>query len=260
MRADYYGCEPAEAPGELVHGRMIVRFEAGENAGYVQPVFEAGLVVGRRIAAGQLHEPAHRDVQILRAEEPGAVGQAVNIAADLLEKPRYPRFQEALHSIEKILIGIIEERRSQSQDTGDLLSMLWLARDEETGEGMNDRQLRDQVITLLLAGYETTASALTWTWFLLALHPNVASRMRDEVAQVLFGRSPVYADLPQLQYTRRVFEESLRMYPPAWILGRKALADDEIGGYLVPAGPRLLYTSDAAVQRPRCRFCGWPAI
>jgi cytochrome P450 len=171
--------------------------------------------------------------------EAGLVGEAVSISADLLEKPRNPRFQIAARAVDEVVYRIIDRRRQAGQDSADLLSMLMQARDAETGLGMDALQIRNQVLTLLLAGYETTSSALTWTWYLLSTHPKVADRLRDELKQRLGVRTPTSADLPQIQYARMVFEESMRLYPPAWILGRKALADDEIGGYLIPANAVL---------------------
>ncbi len=182
------------------------------------------------------------------------VGQAVTMAGDLLEKPRNARFQSALQSVEQVVAQIIDERRRAYQDTGDLLSMLLQARDEETGVGMDDRQLRDQVITLLLAGYETTASALTWTWVLLAQHPEWLQKLRTQVVNTIGDLPPGVQDLPNLPYTRMVFEEGLRIYPPAWILGRKALGEDEIGGFFVPANT-IVAISPYTLHR---RLDDWP--
>ncbi len=169
-------------------------------------------------------------------ERAGSVGQAVNMAADLLEKPRNPRFHNALQEVEQVVYAIIAERRKSNEDSDDLLSIMLEARDEETGQGMDDLQLRNQVITLLLAGYETTANALTWTWFLLAQHPGEVQKLQAEVESALAGRpTPRFEDLPHLLYARMVFEEGMRIYPPAWILGRKALADDIVGDFRIPA-------------------------
>jgi cytochrome P450 len=183
-------------------------------------------------------------------EEVNNVGDMINMAADLLEKPKHARFQNALQYVDKVVFGIIEERRRMDVDTGDLLSKLLQARDEETGQGMDDQQLRNQVITLLLAGYETTANALTWTWYLLAQYPQQAIQMRTEAAQVLRGSLPSSENLSELLYTRMVFEESLRMYPPAWVLGRKALGEDEMGGYRVPAGTIIAISPYVAHRHP----------
>ena len=113
--------------------------------------------------------------------------------------------------------------------------MLMAARDADTGEGMTDRQLRDEMMTVLIAGHETVASALAWTWHLLANDPGAEAALHAELAAVLGGRPPQVDDLADLRYTQAVFEEALRLYPPAWIITRKALADDEIGGYRIPA-------------------------
>ncbi len=124
-------------------------------------------------------------------DEVNNVGDVINMAADLLEKPKHARFQNALQYMDQVVMSIIEERRRTNTDIGDLLSKLLQARDEETGQGMDNQQLRNQVITLLLAGYETTANALTWTWYLLAQNPKSAARLRDEAARVLKGEPPV---------------------------------------------------------------------
>jgi cytochrome P450 len=117
----------------------------------------------------------------------------------------------------------------------DLLSMLLAARDEDSGEGMSDRQLRDEVLTLMIAGHETTANALGWTWYLLSEHPAVAAKLRVETTEVLGGRLPTMEDLPHLTYTRMVLDESMRLYPPAWATSRNAAGDDELGGYRIEA-------------------------
>ena len=169
-------------------------------------------------------------------EQVDEVGRAVNMGGDLLERPNHPRFRNGIQIIQGIVERIIRERRASFVDTGDLLSILISSRDEQTGASLDDRQLRDQVLTLLLAGYETTASALTWTWFLLSHNPAAFQRMRAEALQVLGGRQPTYADLEALTFARNVFQEGIRLYPPAWILGRRALADDAVGGFRIPAG------------------------
>jgi cytochrome P450 len=135
-----------------------------------------------------------------------------------------------------VVYGLIRERRRTGVDAGDLLSTLLHARDEETGEAMSDRELRDEVMTLLLAGHETTAAALAWAWSLLARNPEAADRLRDEAAGVLGDRPPTSEDLARLTYARMVFDETLRLYPPAWGQPREAIDDDEIGGYFIPRG------------------------
>jgi cytochrome P450 len=152
---------------------------------------------------------------------------------------RNRRLQAAIRSLDSVVQVIINERRKPDTDTGDLLSMLMLARDEETGEGMNDRQLRDEVMTLLLAGHETTSNALTWTWYLLSQHPDVERRLHTELEEVLGGNLPTVEHLPNLQYTHMVIEEALRLYPPVFGFGRKAIGEDVLGGYYVPVNTNI---------------------
>ncbi|HEX8748557.1 MAG TPA: cytochrome P450, partial [Pyrinomonadaceae bacterium] len=123
------------------------------------------------------------------------------------------------------------------EDRGDLLSMLIMAQDEEEdGRGMSDEQLRDEAMTIFLAGHETTANALTWTWYLLSEHPEVEAKLHAEVDAVLGKRPPGVEDMGNLRYTEMVLTESMRLYPPAWILGRRALKDYQAGGFHIPAG------------------------
>ena len=167
-------------------------------------------------------------------DEVREVGEIVNRAAALLEKPSDPRVIQSAAELGALVERIIQQRRHDFQDAGDLLSSLIQARDEHTGAGMSDEQLRSQILTLMLAGYETTASALTWTWYLLSKHPEALELVRGEVRQALGRRAPRYSDIEGLPYTRMVLSESLRLFPPAWTLGRRALGEDQIGGYTVP--------------------------
>src|SRR5512133_2804871 len=167
-------------------------------------------------------------------DEVREVGEIVNRAASVLEKPSNPRLIQSVSELSALVDRIIHQRQQDFQDAGDLLSSLIMARDEHSGAAMTDEQLRSQIMTLMLAGYETTASALTWTWYLLAQHPWAAERVRQEAREALQGRSPRYTDFEQLHYTRMVLNESLRLYPPAWTLGRRAIGEDSIGGFHVP--------------------------
>ncbi len=150
----------------------------------------------------------------------------------------------AAAAFNQVMEQIIAERwqtavNGQITDTGDLLSMLMLSVDED-GAVMDDRQLRDEVATLFAAGHETTSNALSWTWYLLAQHPEVEAKLHAELDSVLAGRQPTLADLPNLPYTLQIIKESMRLYPPAWILnGRIALEDVQLGGYTVPKGSTL---------------------
>ena len=153
--------------------------------------------------------------------------------------PHNVRFERAARKLDRIVGMIIEERRKTEEDGGDLLSMLMFTEDA-SGERMTDKQLRDEVMTLLLAGHETTANALSWTFWLLSLTAVAEAELAGELERVLGGRVPTMADLPNLPYAERVLKESMRLYPPAWLTGREARAGCEIGGYRMPAGTTAL--------------------
>jgi cytochrome P450 len=154
--------------------------------------------------------------------------------------PSNRRARAALDTLDRIVGSIIARRRAEAPDADDdLLSLLLHARDEETdGGGMDDRQIRDEVMTLLLAGHETTAMALSWTWYLLDRHQDVADAIRSEVERTLGDRDPTVEDVPRLGGVTRAIEEAMRLYPPAWMMTRVAKEADEIAGYRVP--PRTL--------------------
>ena len=155
---------------------------------------------------------------------------------DRLPLPATLRFRKARSRLDATIYRMIEDRRGSGADRGDLLSMLLFAQDSEgDGGGMTDVQLRDELMTIFLAGHETTANALTWTWYLLSQHPDVEARFHAEVDSALGGRLPTADDLVSLPYTRMVLAESMRLYPPAWIVGRRALAPFEANGYEIPS-------------------------
>lgn len=152
--------------------------------------------------------------------------------------PRELAARKATRDLDNLIYGIIEERHRDNRDRGDLLSMLMLAEDED-GQRMTDKQLRDEAVTLFLAGHETTANAMNWTFMLLAQNPEVEAKLHDELDAVLQGRTPTLADLSDLPYTEMVIKESMRLYPPVPGVGRQAIEDVEIGGYLVPKGTNI---------------------
>ncbi len=144
-------------------------------------------------------------------------------------------FQRSKALLDGLVLRLIESRRRSGAPTKDLLGMLLAARDEESGTGMSDKQLKDEVLTLLFAGHDTTSAALSWAWRLLAKHPEIQEALHDEAFALLAGRTPTAEDLPRLPLATAVFEETLRLYPPAPALARQALGPDEINGYPVPA-------------------------
>lgn len=160
------------------------------------------------------------------------------IADNRLPTPGHYRYFNAVREIDNIVYRIIAERRASGTDEGDLLSMLLQAQDED-GSQMSDKQLRDEVMTLFLAGHETTALALSWSWYLLATHPEAEAKFHEELDEVLGGRAPEVADLPKLKFTEMIAKEAMRLYPPAYAVGREAIEETEIGGFRVPRGTQL---------------------
>ncbi len=163
--------------------------------------------------------------------------------SEILEKlplPPVKRLKRARQTLDEIIYKIINERRASGEDTGDLLSMLLLAQDEETGGAMTDKQIRDECLTLFLAGHETTANALTWTFYLLSQNPETEAKFHRELDEVLSDKNLTPEDYPRLKYTEFVLAESMRMFPPAWTLGRLAIEDHEFNGYEVKAKSLVL--------------------
>lgn len=161
------------------------------------------------------------------------------------------KFELAARRLDRIILGLIAERRRTGADHGDLLSMLMQAQDEESGRRMSDAQLRDEAMTLFMAGHETTANTLAWAFYLLARHPDVEAALRAELLDVLGDRPPTLADLPRLRYTGMVVSETLRLYPTVWTLGREAIEPAEVGGYPVPVGTTLMMPQWAVHRDPR---------
>lgn len=162
------------------------------------------------------------------------------------------RHQRAKAVLDALVLEIIRERRASREDRGDLLSMLLLAQDDADGTGMTDEHVRDEVMTLFLAGHETTANALTWTWYVLSQHPDVATSLVAELDRVLGGRLPTCADLPSLAYAAMVIKESMRLYPPAWSLnGRQALNDIIIDGYRIAQGSTVIISPYVMHRNPQ---------
>jgi len=171
--------------------------------------------------------------------------------------PTNLRFREALRRLDRIIFKFIAQRRGSGEERDDLLSMLLAARDEDDGQ-MTDRQLRDEAMTLFMAGHETTANTLAWVWFLLSNHPEAEARLHVELDTVLNGRVPTFDDLPRLAYTESVVTEALRLYPTVWLLGREAVEPCQVGGYDVPVGTTV-YMSQWVIHRD-ARFFDDPLV
>jgi cytochrome P450 len=161
------------------------------------------------------------------------------------------RVRRAVRRLDAVIYRFINERRKGTTNRGDLLSLLLHARDQEDGSRMTDHQLRDELMTLFLAGHETTALALAWTWYLIAQHPKVEERLWDELDSQLGGQVPTVADLPRLRFTEQIIQESMRLYPPAYLLGREALEPCRIGGYAIAKGWTLFMSQWVMHRDPR---------
>ncbi|MCI0576239.1 MAG: cytochrome P450 [Chloroflexi bacterium] len=157
-----------------------------------------------------------------------------------LPLPGKKRYQQALAEFDEVVYRIIAQSRAGEGEENHLLAMLLNTVDEETGEGMSDKQLRDEVATIFLAGYETTSIVLTWAYDYLSQQPAVMAKLQAEVHEALQGRRPTFADLPKLPYTKMVLQEAMRIRPPSYWLPRTAVADDEMDGYDIPAGTNVI--------------------
>lgn len=178
--------------------------------------------------------------------------------ADLLELPLWlarlgsiRRPERVFAEFDRAIDRLLAAREQSSEQPRDLLARLLAARDEETGSGMTTEEVRNQVVTIFMAGHETTALALTWTWYLLSQHPQAEARLHAELASTLGGRAPRHEDLPRLVYTRMVIEEAMRLYPPAHTLSRTAVGADEVLGRPIPKGSQILIVPWLLHRNPR---------
>ena len=193
-------------------------------------------IVGRTLCSVDLDDVA--------GEMGPAITTALHFAEDYAERPvriplwvptpRNVAFKRALAKLDGMILGIIEQRRKSGEKKGDLLDMLMAAKEEGGDGGMTDRQLRDELMTLIMAGHETTAVALSWAWYLLSSHPDVARSVHREAREVLGDRPARFADLGELRTTGRVIDETMRLYPPVWIFERQAREEDVLSGYRIP--------------------------
>jgi cytochrome P450 len=232
--------------------RMVAAWQDGEERDAHQEMMQLTLqIVGKTLFDADVSHDARE------------IGKTITLLLDFssdfrrliftpkwLPTPRNIQTTLAIRRLNKVVYGMIAERRASGRDAGDLLSMLLAARDED-GSQMDDRQLRDETLTLFLAGYETTANLLAWTWWLLATHSSVEKKLYEELHAVLGGRSPTIDDLPRLVYAGQVITESLRLYPPAWGMARLAIEDHEIAGYPVPVGTGLAIAQWITHRDPR---------
>jgi cytochrome P450 len=231
--------EPVDVAAEMMRLTLDIVGRALFSADLTVSAAEIGTAVGVIV----------RDV-VDRLTSP--VGLATLVVPGL-PTPANRRTRRALATLDAVVARLVARRRAlpDKQRPADLLSMLLAARDDETGQAMSDRQIRDEVMTFLIAGHETTANALAWTWYLLSLHPLVGQRLREELRGVLSGRLPTAGDVDKLHYTRAVVQEAMRMYPPVAVIERDASRDDDIGGYDVAAGTTVIISPWVCHRNPQ---------
>jgi cytochrome P450 len=230
--------------------RMLSRWRDGETRDAHEEMMRLtqSIVVKTLFSADVSDEADRVGAALRRIVQPFASQATLKwILDNRLPTPGHFRYNRAVREIDRVVYQIISERRASGADTGDLLSMLLRAQDED-GSQMTDRQLRDEVMTLFLAGHETTALALTWAWYLLAREVEAESKLHAELSEVLGGRAPTVEDLPRLRYTEWVVKESMRLYPTAYAVGREAVRDCEVGGYRIPEGMQV-FAFQWVVQR-----------
>ena len=224
--------------------RTGARWRDGEQLDMAEEMMRLTLaIVGKTLFDADVEEEAQEIGEALKVIF-GLFDAMLLPFSELLEKlplPQNRRFERAKRRLDETIYRIINERRKSGSDHGDLLSMLLLAQDEEGTGGMTDEQVRDEVMTIFLAGHETTANALTWTWYLLSQHEEAEARLHAEIDEVLGERDrPSFEDVERLRYTEMVLAESMRLYPPAWALGRLAAKEIEIDGYRIAPGSLIL--------------------
>jgi len=251
-----FGRRSIEPYGEIMVAyteRMVATWRDGEVRDIHQDMMRLGLEIVAKVLF---------NVEI--TAETDRVSAALNTLMELssggrmllppilrrLPTPGNLRFRHAARELDDVVYGLIRKRRANGETAGDLLHALLEVQRQGTG-AMTDEQLRDEVMTLLLAGHETTAISLSWTWYLLAQHPEVERKLWSELQQVLKGKSPTPDDLPRLPYTERVVKEAMRLYPPAWAIVRNSLINSEIGGYQVPAGATIVMSQWVMHRDPR---------
>ncbi|MFF1303021.1 cytochrome P450 [Streptomyces sp. NPDC058307] len=223
------------------------------RAGQTQDISEAMHALLMRVAARTLFSTSADERTIeearhcLRTVSQGIYKRTI-APLGIMEKlptPGNRRYDHANARLREIVDTMISERRRSEEDHGDLLSTLLRAEHPDTGQQLTDEEVLDQVVTFLVAGSETTASTLAFVFHLLGAHPGAEQRVHDEIDAAIGDRSPVFDDLPKLEYTRAVITEALRLYPPSWMSMRVAAVDTDLGGHPVPAGALVLYSAQA---------------
>ncbi len=233
--------------------RMIASWQSGETRDLHEDMMQLTLeIVAKTLFDADVTDTAREVGQLLSViVEPFSYQASFKwILDNRLPTPANRRFHRTAQRLDDIVFGIINERRATKSDRGDLLSMLLAAQDDD-GSQMTDQQLRDEAMTLFLAGHETTALTMSWAWYLLAQNPAVEARLVAELETVLGGRTPTINDLPALKYADQIIKEVMRLYPPAYAMGRQALQEFELGGYRIPAKAQIFFFQYVTHRDPR---------
>ncbi|MGJ3237110.1 MAG: cytochrome P450 [Anaerolineae bacterium] len=215
--------------------RLLDEWRDGEVRDIASDMMRVTLhVVGKTLFNADFRTESGRVAEALdyMLEDIIDASQTIIRLPEWIPTPKRYRRRHTITLLDQVVKPLIQARRASGEDTGDLLSMLLLAQDDD-GEGMSDDQVRNEALTLVLAGHETTASTLTWTLYLLSEHPQIAEKLYAEIDSVLGQRPPGLDDLPHLPYTEQVIKEGMRMYPPVWSVGRQASQPTELGGYAI---------------------------
>lgn len=213
--------------------QMLNNWQDGEVRDIAEDMMQVTLyVVGKTLFDADLRTEAGRVSEALdyMLEDIIDASQTVIQLPDWIPTPRRRRRRQTIELLNQVVLPMIEARRASGEDTGDLLSMLLMAKDE-SGDGMSDEQLRNETLTLVLAGHETTANSLTWTLYLLSQNPDIAEKLQEEINSVIGNRLPTLADLKNLTYTEDVIKESMRIYPPLWSVARQTRESTQLGDY-----------------------------
>jgi cytochrome P450 len=223
--------------------RQVATWRAGTEIDLAEEMMEMTLAIaGKTLFGADVRGDA---ATVAIALEMGMKAQLANLTSPIRlgyewPLPRHRKMRKAVAMLDEVVYRLIAEGRKLGTDRGDVMSMLLLARDEADGTGFTDKQVRDEVMTLLLAGHETTANALVWSWYELGRNPDVLARVRQELAEVVGDRNMTVDDLPKLPFLLATIEEAMRLHPPVYMTGRQLIRDLEIGGHKIPEGSTLL--------------------
>ncbi len=234
--------------------RMLDQWREGETRDVARAMMELTMAIAGRtllgIDVGERFNEVTGHLRVVMLDFLARFGAAVPLPY-WVPTIRNLRMRRTVGKLDHILQRLIEQRRTEGAGGGDFLSLLLNAKDEEDGQGISDGQIRDEVMTMFLAGHETTANALAWTWSLLGKHPEIQQRVRDEARSVFGGRQPTAADVSKLTFCEMVIREGMRLYPPAYVVGRRPMEDLTLGEHFIPARTNVLMSQWIVQRDPR---------